>query len=285
MDIEIFFTAIFLSVAASISGIYMVLGQKSMYGDALSHSLLPGIVLVFLITGERSFVGSLIGALFTGVLVSVLIRRLEGIKGIYSDAAIGGVFVVFFALGILLISGPAEGVDLDQDCVLFGEIAFVPIDRWTIGDYDVGARGVWISLFLVLLALAFHLVMGRVMKFVSFNSEFARSRGVNPEIWNLLYHIFISIFIVLSFELVGVILILSFLVTPIAASWLVSGNMKRLISLSLTLAAASTTTGLVAADALDVSISGTIAFMQGVTFFVFLSYYGLAKKRSIRRLH
>lgn len=285
MDIEIFSTAIFLSLGASLTGIYMVLGQKSMYGDALSHSILPGVVLIFLITGERSFMGSLAGALITGIFVSFLIQRLERIKGVSSDAAIGGVFVVFFALGILLISGPAEGVDLDQDCVLFGEIAFVPIDRWIISGYDIGARGVWTSLALLILAIAFHLLMGRVLKFTSFNAEFARSRGVNPDVWNLIHHIFISIFIVFSFELVGVVLILSFLITPVAASWLISNNMKKLVISAMILAAGGTTAGLFAADAFDVSISGSIALIQGLIFFGILIYYNLIKKRKFWKIH
>lgn len=284
-DPEILLTAVFLSAASAVAGIYLVLGRQSMYGDALSHGILPGIVMIYLITGERSFGGSLLGAVIAGIAISLLIERLKRIKGIPPDAAIGTVFVVFFAFGIVLISGPASGVDLDQECVLFGEIAFVPFERISIGSYDIGAKGIWVTAFMLIISILFQLLFGKIMSLTTFQPEYAQSIGINPRIWHLLYSIFISVMVVLAFELVGVILVISLLVSPIATAWLFSRRLSSLLMAAVGIAVGSSTAGVVVADMLDVSISGLIAVAQGFVFFSasIIYYYKYTKK--VKKIH
>lgn len=285
IDPEVLITAILLSAASALAGVYLVLGKQSMYGDALSHSVLPGIVLMYLLTGERSFSGSLIGAVITGIVVSLFIERLQRMRGIPLDAAIGTIFVIFFALGIVLISGPAAGVDLDQDCVLFGEIAFVPFERIQLGSYDFGPKGIWISSFLLLISLLFQIFFGRVMTLTTFQSEYIHSVGINPGILKIMYSIFISVVVVLAFELVGVILVISLLVTPTATAWLYSHKMKTLIFISIGVAVLTSITGVVTASLFDVSISGSIATIQGLVFFSVVSIYSQKNIRSSKKIH
>ncbi len=285
VDPEVLITAILLSAASAIAGVYLVLGKQSMYGDALSHSILPGIVLMYLITGERSFSGSLLGAVITGVVASLLIERLQQIRGIPQDAAIGTIFVVFFAFGIVLISGPAAGVDLDQDCVLFGEIAFVPFERVQLGAYDMGAKGVWISGFLLVMSSLFQFLFGRIMTLTTFQSEFAYSVGINPKRAKLVYSIFVSVVVVLAFELVGVILVISLLVTPAATAWLYCKRLGVLITASVLIAVATTLTGVVTASLADVSISGSIAAVQGFVFLGSAYLYAHRHTRKVKKIH
>ncbi|MFN3951574.1 MAG: metal ABC transporter permease [Thermaurantimonas sp.] len=285
IDPEVLITAILLSAASAIAGVYLVLGKQSMYGDALSHSILPGIVVMYVISGERSFSGSLVGAVITGVVVSLLIERLQQIRGIPQDAAIGTIFVVFFALGVVLISGPAAGVDLDQDCVLFGEIAFVPFERVHLGAYDLGAKGIWISGFLLVISSLFQFLFGRIMTLTTFQSEFAHSVGINPRMMKIVYSIFVSVVVVLAFELVGVILVISLLVTPAATAWLYSKRLGVLITTSVLIAVATTLTGVLSADLADVSISGSIATVQGIVFLGSASVYAHRYSRRVKKIH
>lgn len=285
IDLEIVLTAVFLSAASAIAGLYLVLGKQSMYGDAVSHAILPGIVMVYLLTGERSFAGSLAGAVVTGLAVALLIGRLQRVRGIPTDAATGAVFVVFFALGIILISGPASGVDLDQECVLFGEIAFVPFERVYIGAFDIGARGVWTSIFLLIISIFFQIAFGKVMSLTTFQPDFAQSLGINPRRWQILYSIFISVVVVLAFELVGVILVLSLLITPAATAWLFSRRLSHLIVSAVLMAVITSLIGVKAADVLDVSISGSIAGIQGTVFLLASALYYMLYTRRVRRIH
>lgn len=285
MDIEILLTALFLSSAAALAGSFLVLSGRSMFGDALSHAVLPGIVLMYLLTGERSFGGSLVGAIVTAIIVSYLIERLQNIKGIPSDAAIGAVFVVFFALGIILISGPAAGVDLDQECVLFGEIAFVPFERWIVDGRDLGAKGVWISAGLLVFVGLFLHFFRSLFLVVTFNSEYADAIGIRSKKWQLLYSILISVVVVIGFELVGAILIISLLVAPSAIAWLFSTRLSGMLRFAVLVAIVSSLLGTGAADVLDVSISGSIASVQGILFFIASAIYQSRFTQKLKKVH
>ncbi|MCX8149786.1 metal ABC transporter permease [Thermaurantimonas aggregans] len=285
MDIEILLTALFLSSAAALAGSFLVLSGRSMFGDALSHAVLPGIVLMYLLTGERSFGGSLVGAILTAIVVSYLIEHLQHIRGIPSDAAIGAVFVVFFASGIILISGPAAGVDLDQECVLFGEIAFVPFERLKVGDIDLGAKSIWISAGLLVFVSVFIYLFKSVYSIVTFNGEFADSIGIRSKRWQLLYSILISVVVVIGFELVGAILIISLLVAPSAIAWLFSTRLNGMLRVAVLVAVVSSLIGTGAADVLDVSISGSIASVQGILFFMASAVFYSRFTKKLKKVH
>lgn len=285
MDIEILLTALFLSSAAALAGSFLVLSGRSMFGDALSHAVLPGIVLMYLLTGERTFTSSLVGAIIVAVVVSYLIERLQHIRGIPSDAAIGAVFVVFFALGIILISGPASGVDLDQECVLFGEIAFVPFERFYLGGMDVGAMSTWISAGLLVFVAVFLYFFKAVYSIITFNGEFADSIGIQSKKWQLMYSILVSVVVVIGFELVGAILIISLLIAPVATAWLFSRRLRGLLLSAVLLSVASSLLGVGAADVLDVSISGSIASVQGLMFLMASAFYYANYSRKLKKVH
>ncbi|MFN4298979.1 MAG: metal ABC transporter permease [Thermaurantimonas sp.] len=285
MDIEILLTALFLSSAAALAGSFLVLSGRSMFGDALSHAVLPGIVLMYLLTGERSFGGSLVGAILTAIVVSYLIEHLQNIRGIPSDAAIGAVFVVFFALGIIFISGPAAGVDLDQECVLFGEIAFVPFERWIVGGIDLGAKGVWISAGLLVFVGLFLHFFWSLLSVVTFDTEYANAIGIPSKKWQQLYSILISVVVVIGFELVGAVLIVSLLVAPSAIAWLFSARINGMLRLAVLVAIVSSLVGTGVADVFDVSISGSIASVQGILFFIASAVYRRRFANKLKKVH
>ena len=133
--------------ACGLVGVFTVLRRMSLIGDALSHSLLPGIAVAFLLTSARStgvlFVGAIVAALVAVFLIEYIPKR----TGLKVDAVMGVVFSALFALGVVIITVFADDIDLDTECVLYGEIAFVGLEeplkmgRVDIGPYPVVRMG------------------------------------------------------------------------------------------------------------------------------------------------
>ncbi|MCH2085272.1 MAG: metal ABC transporter permease, partial [Saprospiraceae bacterium] len=124
----IILTASLFAISCSLLGSFLILRKMAMVGDAISHAVLPGIVIAFLLTGSRDSFDMIIGAALLGVFTTFLIEFFHKRARLQTDAAIGVTFTWLFALGIILVSLYAGQVDVDQECVLYGEIAYVPLD-------------------------------------------------------------------------------------------------------------------------------------------------------------
>jgi len=117
----------FVAASCGLIGNYLILRRMALVGDAISHSILPGIAIAFLLANSRSTPVMFVGALAAGILTTVIIEIIHKKSRVKQDAAIGIAFSTLFAIGVILISLYADKVDLDQECVLYGEIAFVPL--------------------------------------------------------------------------------------------------------------------------------------------------------------
>ena len=122
MEISIIITAILVAAVSSIIGCFLVLRKMAMVGDAISHAVLPGIVIAFMLGGKMGSWYLLLGAAAFGLITTFLIEFFNKKGNVQQDAAIGVVFTSLFAVGIILISLYTRDVDLDQDCVLYGEL-------------------------------------------------------------------------------------------------------------------------------------------------------------------
>ena len=136
----IMLTGSLVAISCGILGCFLVLRRLAMVGDAISHAILPGIVIAYLLSGSRDSLVMLFGAALIGLVTVFLIQWFQN-SGIPSDASIGVVFTALFSVGVILVSLYTRQIDLDLDCVLFGEIAFVPFDRLIVGSVDIGRRG------------------------------------------------------------------------------------------------------------------------------------------------
>src|SRR5262245_49800570 len=106
--------------ACGLVGNYLILRRMALVGDAISHSVLPGLVIAFLLAGSRHSGVMFVGALAAGVVTTILIEVIHKKTRVKQDAAIGITFTTLFALGVILVSYYASKVDLDQECVLYG---------------------------------------------------------------------------------------------------------------------------------------------------------------------
>uniref|UniRef100_Q31DN9 ATP-binding cassette (ABC) superfamily transporter, permease component n=1 Tax=Hydrogenovibrio crunogenus (strain DSM 25203 / XCL-2) TaxID=317025 RepID=Q31DN9_HYDCU len=282
-DVWILATASLVAISCAMVGVFLVLRRMSLLGDAISHSVLLGIVLAYLIAGSRSVVAMMVGATLIGLLTAWLSNALHRVSKLQTDASIGIIFTWFFALGVILISIYAGQVDLDQECVLYGEIAFVPFDTVIWGGQELGPRALWIiggvflvNLFLIILAF-------ERFKLVAFHPALALSLGVSVSFWHYLLMTMVSLTTVASFDAVGAILVVALLVIPASSAYLLASSLKSMLWIAAGYAQASVLLGYAVAVWLDSSIAASIAVMAGVLLMVTVVLLQWQKQRRGRQ--
>ena len=118
LDTWIVVTGVLIYLACAPPGAFLMLNRQSMLGDGISHAVLPGLAIAFLLTGSRDVLPMVVGAVMAGVLTAVLTQAVQRFGQVESGAALGVVFCGLFAAGLILIRVASDKVDLDADCVL-----------------------------------------------------------------------------------------------------------------------------------------------------------------------
>ncbi len=255
------------AVSCGLLGCYLVLRKMAMVGDAISHSILPGIFFAFWLSGGRNTLAMLIGAGLLGLLTTFLIEFFHKKAQIQSDAVIGITFTSLFALGVVLITAFAEQVDLDQDCVLYGEIAYVPLDLWiSETGLNLGPRVVWImGSILVLIVLGIGIAYKELF-LTTFDPPFAAALGFSVTLWHYVLMGAVSLTTVAAFESVGAILVVALMIVPPATAYLLTFDFRRMLFLSAIIGVMVSFSGYYLAKWLDGSIAGAMATMAGFFF-------------------
>ena len=274
-------TAILIGSSCSLLGSFLILRKSVMIGDAISHSVLPGIVLAFIFTEERAAFPILIGAAVFGVLTTMFIQFLQRRSNVQEGAAIGISFTFFFALGVIMIALSTGGnVDIDQECVLFGEIASSYLDKIFIDGYFVGTRSI-LTMAPVLVIIILFVILGmKGLRLTSFNEDYAKALGINVNAWNYALLMLVSITAVLSFEAVGAVLVVGFLTIPPASAYLITNNLSKMLWISVLYTILAAVGGTLLALELDVTISGMIVSVSGILFLITWLIQILVQKRN-----
>lgn len=269
----IILTGSLVATCCSLLGCYLILRRMAMVGDAISHAVLPGIVIAFLLTGSRESLPMLIGAGLFGVLTTFIIEFFHRYARVQADASIGVTFTWLFAIGIILLSVFAGQVDLDQDCVLYGEIAYVPLDLWiTDGGLSLGPNTVWSLGIVTLLVLLFIVVGYKELFLTAFDPAYAAAIGISTSAWYYSLMSAVSLTTVASFESVGAILVVALLVGPPATAYLLTDNFKTMLLLSVVAGVIASVVGYYLAVWVDGSIAGAIATFIGFEFLLALLF-------------
>jgi manganese/zinc/iron transport system permease protein len=243
----------------------------AMVGDAISHAVLPGIVIAFLLSGSRDSVTMLVGAGLIGILTTFLIEFFHKKAKLQTDASIGVTFTWLFAVGVVLISLFAGKVDLDQDCVLYGEIAYVPLDVIITDDgQNIGPKALYVMSFILLAVMLFIALCYKELFLTTFDPAYARAIGISSTLWHYLLMSAVSATTVASFESVGAILVVALLIAPAAAAYLLTDNFKIMLLISSCIGVLCSISGYYLAVYLDGSIAGAIATMTGLAFGIVL---------------
>jgi manganese/zinc/iron transport system permease protein len=265
-QLEIQLVAVVVAVACALPGSFLVLRRMAMMSDAISHSILPGIVVGFLLTGDLGSPWLVGGAAATGLLTVALVESIQRTGLVREDAAIGIVFPVLFSAGVILIAVYAGDVHLDMDAVLLGELAFAPFDRFTAGGTDLGPRSLWIMGGLLVIDAAFIVAFFKELKLATFDAGLAAALGFMPGLLHYGLMGLVSLTAVGAFDAVGSILVVALMVGPPATAWLLTDRLPVMLPLAAGIGALSAVGGYWMARALDASIGGSMATAVGIAF-------------------
>lgn len=268
------------AISCALVGTFLVLKKMALVGDAISHAVLPGLALAFLITGSRDGASMLIGAAVFGMITVWLTEFLRKTGRIKLDASLGTVFTSLFAIGVILISVYSDQVDLDQECILYGEIAYAPWDRWMIGETDIGPRAFWITLAALVINIVFIAAFFKELRIISFDAALAVSMGIPVAIITNLLMISVSITTVATFENVGAILVVAMLIVPPASAFLLTQKLHHMLFASVIFAALSAIFGYYLAWFTNTSIAASMAVMSGLLFAAALIYTKIPREIS-----
>lgn len=265
-QIEIQIIAAVVAAACALPGVFLVLRKMAMMSDAISHAILPGIVVGFFLTHDLNSPLLILAAAATGVLTVFLVEALLSTRLVKEDAAIGLVFPVLFSIGVILIARFAGDVHLDTDAVLLGELAFAPFDRLVLFGRDVGPRSLYVMGGIALVNAAFLALFFKELKLSTFDAGLAAALGFAPAAIHYGLMTLVSITAVAAFDAVGSILVVAFVIGPPAAAYLLTDRLETMIGFSVAIGVLAAILGYWTAHLLDASIAGAMAGMIGVLF-------------------
>jgi manganese/zinc/iron transport system permease protein len=280
IDFPAAMTAMFAALVCALAGNFLVLRREALLGDALSHAVLPGIVVGFLLSGTRDAVPMILGAAGAAVIAAALVHFVRRYGRVEPGAALGVVFTVMFALGVVMLEqGAAHRVDLDPDCVLYGQLETI---LWLAasGPESLADPAALVQLprQLVTLIATFVVLAGltawfwKEIQIATFDPELATSLGIPANFFRFGVTLAAAIATVVSFEAVGSILVVAMIVCPAAAARLLTNRYGAQLAISLLLAAVAAILGyagaafgpvLLGAQS-SLSAAGMIAALSGV---------------------
>ncbi|MEM9253588.1 MAG: metal ABC transporter permease [Planctomycetota bacterium] len=294
--------AILAAVTCGLLGNFLVLRRQSLMGDAISHAVLPGLVVGFLVTSSTSSsLAVLAGAALAGVVAVVLIELVKKLGRVEPGAAMGVVFSVMFASGVLLLEqAAARNVHLDADCVLYGQLetlawfeappTLAGLRSWS--TVEAIPRQVWLLGAVGVVSLAFVAVLFKELRIAAFDPELATSQGIHAGFMHYALMVLVAAATVASFEAVGSILVVAMLIAPAAVARLMTDRLGSQLGVSLVAAFAAAMLGYFGATAVpdlfgagSVNAAGSMTVVAGglvVAAALFSPTHGLVA-RSLRR--
>jgi len=265
-QIDIQFIAAMTAAACALPGVFLVLRGMALMCDAISHVVLLGIVIMFLIVGSLESPLLTVGAAITGLVTVVLVEALSQSGRVKRDAAIGLVFPALFSLAIILVSHSAGNVHLDTDSVLLGELAFAPFNRIVVAGHDLGPQAAWSMGIVLLLNVALVFAFYKELKLATFDAGLAASLGFAPAAVHYGLMAVVSVTAVQAFDAVGSILVVALMIAPAAAAWILTDRLNTMLLVAVALGVAGAVSGYWLAHLMDASIAGCMAVMLGVIF-------------------
>ncbi len=257
------------AVLCALLSCWLVLIGWSLMGDAVSHAVLPGVVIAYILGAPFA-----IGALVFGFLAVGLIGLIRGTSRVKEDAAIGIVFTTLFALGLVLISVTPSQTDLNH--IIFGNI--------------LGISAAELVQIAVLAAAAFLVLMikRRDLTLYAFDPAHAFAIGLSPRLLGALLLSLLALTAVVALQVVGVILVVAMLIIPGATAYLLTDRFGRMLAIAPTIAAASSVLGIYLSYWLDAASGGLVVLVQGCVFglvYLFSPRQGVIRVLLRRRRH
>lgn len=253
------FTAIMVGIISGVIGSFIILRGMALMGDAISHAVLPGVAISFML-GINFFYG----AVLVGILAAVMIGVVTQHSRIKNDSSIGIIFTAFFALGIILISKAQTATDLTQ--ILFGNVL------------SVRSSDMWMTLIIGAVVLVVVVIFYKELLVSSFDETMAKAYGLPTRAIHYLIMVLLTLVTVASLQTVGVVLVVAMLITPASTAYLLTNKLWIMIVLSASIGAFSSVAGLYFSFVYNLSSGAVIVLVATVIFgltFIFAPKQGI----------
>lgn len=262
---------VLVCLACGLIGSFIVVRRLALMGDAISHGILPGLALAFILSQSRDLFPMFLGACMAGLLCSFCIEWLQKKSILKPDAALGLTFTSFFAFGVLLISLHGGNAHIDPDCLLYGQIGLVPLsENFSLLGIELGSRPLISMLAITILVTLAVTVFYRQLMVTSFDFTLAKTLGLPVGLIHYGLMLLLALTIVSAFEAVGVILVISMLIFPSVTAGFFFTRMPIILFCSLPCSVVYSFGGFFLARWLDCSIAGAMVLVAG--FFFCLSW-------------
>ena len=273
-----FVIAIVTAIACALCGVLLVVKREAFISEGLSHAVLPGIIVGYLIFQDRSSPLLIVAAALSGLLMVWLVEVIVRTGLVYRDAALGIVFSGMFSVGILASSLKLKNVHFHAHCIIDGNLSFAAITPFYLGDVYLGPQAFVSMMICLVILLAFIVAFYKELKLMAFDEATCHLLGYRPRLLHTIWLALVSLTAVAAFETAGTILVVALMIAPAAASNLLSHRLSGMFWISGLIAAACAAVGVGLSIPLDISPAGPIA---SVTGFAFLLVAVVAPKRGL----
>ncbi|MCS4485069.1 metal ABC transporter permease [Gleimia sp. 6138-11-ORH1] len=280
--------AVVTSLTCALPGTFLVLRHQAMLIDAMSHAVLPGIVIGALLSGSTHSPLMIVLASAMGMLVVIGAEKLRNTGLIAGDANQGLIFPVLLAIGIILLSTVLQSVHICEDTVLTGDINLMALEPEHIiaGSLDFGPRTMWIMLGVFALNCLYIGVTFRILKLATFDPLLARTMGFPVRLVEYGLMLLVSMTVVVAFDTAGAILVVALMVVPPATALLLARTLPQMIMLSLGIAVVTALVGFWIALEFDLATSAMMSVVDGLVFLVvFVATKQWTRFKGQRALH
>ncbi len=264
-----------VGLMCGVLGCFIVLRNMSLLGDALSHAILPGIFVAFVLFGY-STIGFFLGSTIAGVLAAVLISWIQQNVQTKNDAAIGIIFTAMFSIGVMGISwlNQKEGAHLDLKDFLFGNIL------------GISNEDIYLTLFVLIFTLLSVVILYRYLFITTFQPTISSAMGISVKTIQYFLMLLLSFTVVASLRTVGVILVVAMLITPAATALLLSNKLQRVLVIAGLIGMISAILGLLLSIGLETTPGPAMCIVATLIYFtaaLFAPKQGLVNRFFIRR--
>lgn len=271
--------AVITAIACALPGVFVVLRRNSMIVEAISHAVLPGIVIGYLLTSDLQSPWLMFGAAMSGLLVVIGSESLSRLGVLTGDAPQGLIFPALFSIGVILISTLIGHVHLCVDTVLVGDLNLAAMDEMFIGGTTIPTYLV-VMVGVLLFNIAFITVAYRQLQISSMDEEFARALGIRTGVLNIAFMLTVSFTVTAAFNAAGALLVVGLVVVPAATAHLLVERLPLMIALTVSIAGVGALVGFWLAFVTDTATSAGMA----VTYFL-IFVVALAGVLVRRRMH
>lgn len=275
--------AVVTAVACALPGAFVVLRRNSMLVDAISHAVLPGIVVGYALTRDIDSPLLILGAAIAGLLVVLGSEWLARTGLLIGDAPQALVFPALFSVGVILVTLEFANVHLDTHAVLVGDLNLAAFEQFEWGGVPLVPKYLLVMLGVLALNVAFIAAFYPRLKLSTFDPQYARVLGIRSGLLDTAFMFLVSVTVTAAFNAAGAILVIAFMIVPPATALLLSRRLPHMLALTVVIAVCGAVAGFWAAYWLDAATSAGMAVFYGVIFAAAFAASRVARRRRAPR--